>query len=249
MNPPSDRIHAEWSGSETGQTVVLIHGSLDRSAGMARLARLLNPQCRVLRYDRRGYARSWPHLGPFGVDAQVEDLRSLVGDRPVVLIGHSYGGNVALAASVAMGAQVTGVSVFETPFSWMEWWPSTTAGAATVAVSPEDAAEAFMKRLVGESVWQSLPQRTKDARRREGTALQSELGWLRQHEPWRAEDITVPLVCGRGTRGSAHHERAMRWLAEQTGGTFVEIEGAGHGAPNSHPAEFVELLVRPHIIS
>ena len=229
--------------------MVLIHGSLDRSAGMARLARLLNPRCRVLRYDRRGYARSWPHTGPFGVNDQVEDLRSLLGDRRAVLVGHSYGGNVALAASIAMPVQITGVTVFETPFSWMNWWPSSTAGAATVDVSPEDAAEAFMKRLVGERTWQSLPERTKEARRREGVALQSELGWLRKNEPWKVEDISVPLLCGRGTKGSEHHARAMKWLSEETGGSYVELEGAGHGAPNSHPAEFVDLLIRPHLTS
>lgn len=230
--------------------MVLIHGSLDRSAGMARLARVLNPVCRVLRYDRRGYARSWPHPGPYSVPEQVEDLCSLVGDTQVVLVGHSYGGNVALAAAAAMPrGQVSGVSVFESPLSWLPWWPSNSAGARSIEAPPEEAAEAFMKRLVGETGWASLPDRTKSERRREGAALQGELGWLRANVPWEASAIDVPLLCGHGSRGAQHHRRAMEWLAHEAGGRVVEIAGAGHGAPNSHPREFAELLVLPHLTS
>ena len=215
---------------------------------MARLARVLNPHVRVLRYDRRGYARSWPHDGPFGVPEQVADLVQLVGDLSVVLIGHSFGGNVALAASCALPAtQVMGVSVFETPLSWMPWWPSNTAGGSSVRARSEDAAEAFMRRLIGDSGWEALPERTRNERRREGIALQGELSWIRDNEPWTAADIRVPLICGHGTRGSEHHAKGMAWLAEATGGKFVALEGAGHGAPNSHPREFAEQFVMPHV--
>ena len=250
MNEPVDRIHREWSGRDSGDIVVLIHGSLDRAAGMARLARALNPSCRVLRYDRRGDARSWPHPGPFGVPEQVDDLRGLVGDERVILVGHSFGGNVAIAAAASLPqGQVVGVSIFETPLSWFSWWPRDTAGGRSVSVPGEEAAEAFMRRLVGDKGWESLPERTRAQRRREGTALQAELSWLRHNEPWRTDMITFPLVCGRGSRGMDHHGRAMKWLAGESGGRFVEIEGAGHGAPNSHPREFAELLVRPHLTS
>ena len=82
--------------------VVLIHGSLDRSAGMLKLSRRLDDSFRVTRFDRRGYGRSNPHPGPFTIGGQVEDLTTVIDDadgagRPLVLIGHSYGGNVALA--------------------------------------------------------------------------------------------------------------------------------------------------------
>ena len=239
-------IHHEWSGTGSSGNVVLIHGSLDRSAGMARLARVLNPLCRVLRYDRRGYGRSWPHPGPFGVQGQVADLERLLDGKPAVLVGHSYGGNVALSASVSLPAgQVTGVAVYETPLSWMPWWPGDTAGGRSMQAPPEDAAEAFMKRLIGERAWEGLPARTRSERRREGVALQGELTWLRMNEPWRAEDVKVPLACGRGTDGLSHHRNAMQWLSENARGDLVDIEGAGHGAHNSHAAEFAARLVVP----
>jgi pimeloyl-ACP methyl ester carboxylesterase len=36
-----------------------------------------------------------------------------------------------------------------------------------------------------------------------------------------------------------------RISAELPRGEHVVIEGAGHNAPNSHPAEFVEQLIQP----
>ena len=45
--------------------------------------------------------------------------------------------------------------------------------------NPEDSAEAFMRRLVGNKVWERLPERTRTARRSEGRVLVGELRDLR----------------------------------------------------------------------
>lgn len=246
MGTPSALIHAEESGTAGGRLVVLVHGSLDRSAGFARVARLLQPHCRVLRYDRRGYGRSWPHPGPFTVNDQVDDLEELLAGRPAVVVGHSYGGNVALAAAVRLGARVEAAAIYETPMSWQPWWPPNTAGGAAAQSSPEDAAEAFMRRLIGDTAWEGLPGKTRAERRREGHALQSELSLLRGSAPWSAADIAQRVICANGSRASAHHTAGMaRISAELPRGEHVVIEGAGHNAPNSHPAEFVEQVILP----
>ena len=235
------------SGPESELLVVLIHGSLDRSGGMALLARQIHGSHRVLRYDRRGYGRSWPHAGPFAVDNQVEDLLTLIGDRKVVLIGHSFGGNIALAASVRLHEQVVGVSTYETPLSWMDWWPGTTAGAMAVASSESDAAENFMVRLIGHKRWNELPERTRGERRREGAALTGELTSLRMKAPWSVEDISCPVLCGYGSNGSKHHAEGARWLANNIkNARLVELEYAAHSAPMTHPLQFVTELVLPH---
>lgn len=235
------------SGPESDVLIVLIHGSLDRSGGMALLARHIQGSHRVLRYDRRGYGRSWPHPGPFSVADQVDDLAFLIGDRRVVLIGHSYGGNIALAASVKLRNQVVGVSTYETPLSWMEWWPGTTAGAMAVASSEEDAAENFMIRLIGAKRWGALPERTRQERRREGPALVGELSALRLKAPWTPAEITCPVLCGFGSNGMKHHGDGARWLSQNLqNGRLVELNDAAHGAPMTHPTQFVSELVLPH---
>lgn len=228
--------------------VVLIHGSLDRSAGMARLARAMGKHVRVLRYDRRGYGRSWPHEGPFSVSDQVDDLASCLRGRRAVLVGHSYGGNVALGAAARLGDSIIGVSTYETPLSWLEWWPTDTAGAMGIEAGAESAAERFMVRLVGQQVWDRLPERTKSARRREGVALVGELGSLRTAVPWDPKDVGCPVLCGAGSLARDHHRRAADWLAGSLRrAERVVIEGAGHAAPNTHADEFVRQLVDPHL--
>ena len=227
--------------------VVLIHGSLDRSAGMLRLARQLHDEFRVLRYDRRGYAKSWPHSGPFGIAHQAADLVELLDGRRAVLFGHSYGGDVALATAELLGNQIAGVSTYETPLSWKDWWPRTTAGAISVASSVDEAAEAFMIRLIGQRRWDELPERTRQERRQEGLALSGELSELRQSEPWKAELIHCGVVAGYGSQGLAHHQQAARWISDNIkNGSLVCIEDASHNAHMSHSGAIAQQLVRCH---
>lgn len=236
------------SGPDSEIIVVLIHGTLDRSAGMARLSRLTSRTHRTLRFDRRGYGRHSDHPGPFTVAGNAHDVVRLIGDHAAVLVGHSYGGNVALATAEMLPQQVLGVSTYETPLSWCEWWPSDSAGGAALSVEPEDAAETFMIRMIGEKRWNELPDSTKRQRRKEGKALTAELSHLRHGQPWDALNIKCPVLCGRGTHAQPHHQTAAKTLAGMfQDGHEVIIEGAGHGAPISHPQEFFDLLVSPHL--
>lgn len=246
----SDRWSEGWidvSGPESDVLVVLIHGSLDRSAGMARLSRLSSRTHRTIRFDRRGYGRHHDHPGPFSVSANADDVVSLVGDCRAILIGHSFGGNVALAVAERMGKQIVGVSTYETPLSWCDWWPRDSAGGEALRANPQDAAETFMIRMIGQKRWNDLPEATRQQRRREGRALTGELGDLRKRAPWDPEAVTCRVLCGRGTKAAPHHARASGHLASMLMNTEeVIIEGAGHGAPISHAQEFYDRLITPH---
>ena len=211
------------------------------------MARHLMHGFSALRYDRRGYGKSWQHQGPYSVSDQVEDVERLLEGRKAVLFGHSYGGNVALAAAEKLGEQISGVSTFETPLSWMPWWPGTTAGAMGVAAGEEHAAEKFMIRLIGQRRWDALPERTKIERRREGRALVGELGSLRSTSPWNADRVTCRVLCGYGSLGQPHHQQGARWLSENVhDARLVCIKEAGHSAPMTHAKECVSQLVLPH---
>ena len=240
-------LWAEEAGDSEHPLVVVIHGSMDRSAGMLKLSRRLDGDFRVLRYDRRGYGRSYPHDGPFTMDAQVGDLLELLAGRPAVLIGHSYGGDIALTAADQHPQLVAGVAVYETPLSWEPWWPGTTAGSIAVAEAgkPEEAAERFMRRILGEQRWEALPERSKQARRAEGVAMVGELADLRSHQPWVADHIAAPVVTAFGSRGAPHHRDAMRYAAALLGCPVVELPDCRHDAPLSHPELFRALVVDP----
>ncbi len=251
-SPPSGAVWAEEAGDESAPLIALIHGTMDRSTGMLKLSRRLDHRFRVLRYDRRGYGRSIDISATpgatFDMHAQVADLIGLLDGRPAILVGHSYGGDVALAAAANHPDLVAGVAVYETPLSWEPWWPGSTAGGAAQASAgdPGEAAERFMRRLVGDALWERLPERTRATRRSEGAALVGELRDLSTNPPWRASQIRCPLVVGLGTRGAAHHQRGMRFLHDSVPGSIlVELADARHDAPLSHAEVFAREIVEP----
>lgn len=240
-------IWRDDAGTPGDPLVVLVHGSMDRSSGLLRLSRALDRDHHVVRYDRRGYGRS-SHHGPFTIHQHVLDLLDVLEGRRAVLVGHSFGGNVALATASRHPHLVAGVAVFETPLSWESFWPRSTAGSQAVAHQgdPADAAEAFMRRLIGDERWEGLPERTRAVRRAEGPAMVGELSDIRSTPPWHYDDIRVPLVAGYGTQGSPHHRTGMSHLAQHVSGALlVEMEGCGHGAPNSHAERFRAEMVEP----
>lgn len=241
-------IWSEEAGDSARPLIVLVHGAMDRSTGLLRLSRRLDAEYLVARYDRRGYGRSTPHPGPFDMTAQVADLVGVIAGRRAVIVGHSYGGNVALATAEQFPDLVAGVAIYETPLSWEPWWPGSTAGAAAIkaAGQPQEAAEAFMRRIIGVERWEALPERTRATRRAEGVALVDELADLREYQPWQADRIHVPVVVGCGTRGAAHHQQGMTAVAASIAGAkLVVVDGCGHDAPHSDASRFRAEVVDP----
>lgn len=245
---PTPVVWSEAAGDERSPLLVVVHGSMDRSAGVLRLSRRLDPTHRVLRYDRRGYGRSIGVGPPWTVEANIDDLEGLLAresNRPAVLFGHSFGGNVALGLAARHPELVRGVVVYETPLSWLEWWPGDSAGAAAMAQhDPGDAAEAFMRRLVGDKVWERLPEARRADRRAEGAAMVAELADLRRGAPWDGDRIVAPVLALRGEHARPHHRAggdAMRDLVPQC--RTAVIAGAGHAGPHTHAAEVASAMV------
>jgi pimeloyl-ACP methyl ester carboxylesterase len=232
--------------------VVLVHGSMDRSGAFARCCGHLR-DVHTVRYDRRGYGRS-AGLGAPGIAGHVDDLIELLDERPGMVVGHSLGGLIALGAAQRRPDLVRAVGAFESPMPWVEWWPrmsaggeAMTAGAESTTEAAGDAAERFMRRMIGAARWDALPERSQHDRRSEGPALLAELRSARAEAPFDHGTISVPVVTGRGTRSKEHHQWSAHELARLTGGDapFV-IEGAGHGAHVTHHAavaSFARLVV------
>ena len=70
-----------------------------------------------------------------------------------------------------------------------------------------------------------------------------ELADLCGNPPWQSEEIHVPLVAMRGARGAEHHRRCATHLADViSGAAMVEVEGAGHFGPNTHPDDVAAVI-------
>jgi pimeloyl-ACP methyl ester carboxylesterase len=228
-----------------GPLVVLVHGSMDRSTSFGRTSKLLT-DLHVVTYDRHGYGQSPAAVPHHTLAAHTEDLLDVVDGRRCVVVGHSYGGDVALLAAIERPDLVAAVGAFEAPMPWQPWWPEVSAGSAAMAAeSPGDAAEAFMRRVVGDRIWVRLPTATREARRAEGETLVAEMESIRSTAPFDPAAVTVPVVAGTGGASEPRHrESATRLVSAVQDGELVTVEGAGHGAHMSHPKEFAAFVRR-----
>ncbi|MBM2622418.1 alpha/beta hydrolase [Actinoplanes sp. LDG1-06] len=100
-------IHVtEWPGPPAATPALLVHGTLSWASRTFEHQRPLATNRRVLLPDRRGFGDSPDLEGPFTSDYAVDatDVRALMaaaGPKGVHLVGHSYGGTVAMLAAAA----------------------------------------------------------------------------------------------------------------------------------------------------
>ena len=253
--PLPDGFVVDDSGAPDAAVVVLVHGGMDRATSFFKVVRRLDGDLRVLRYDRRGYARNLHAPGPFTIAQHAADvvavLQAVPPGPPAVLVGHSLGGVIALAAACRAPQLVGAVGAFEAPMSWMPWHRSTYATDSVgrpgggEEPSPEDAAERFMRRAIGDALWERLPERTRADRRAEGRCLVAELHDVRRGPPYDLAVLHragIPVLAAFGSASSPHLQRAARELAEAAGTEATELPGARHGAHTSHPDEFARFV-------
>ncbi|HWE57869.1 MAG TPA: alpha/beta hydrolase [Acidimicrobiales bacterium] len=240
-------VHREpiADGPAAGRTLVLVHGAMDRATSFTRLMAKL-PDWRILAYDRRGYGQSLEAGPPDGFDVQIDDLVSVVDGSPAVVFGHSLGGDVVLGALSRHPDLFDAALIWEAPQPWLAWWPADTSSrGAGSELEPEERAEWFMRRMVGDRIWDRLPQSTKDQRRAEGHTLAADMRSLTDGPLFDTARIHIPILIGRGGRSKAHQRRSARELADALpNGELVEIPDAGHGAHLSHPGEVADLIRR-----
>src|ERR1700689_2295453 len=131
MAPPGQLAVTERTpagNADHGPLVVLVHGSLDRSASFSRVVRRLDDVHTVV-YDRGGYHRS-RQAGPIRTTlaGHVDDLLTVIGGRPGGAVGHGLGGNIALAAALRPDGPgpIVGVAAYEPPMPWLSLWPKPT---------------------------------------------------------------------------------------------------------------------------
>ncbi|MFB8379405.1 alpha/beta fold hydrolase [Streptomyces rubiginosohelvolus] len=247
--PTVDTVGADGVDAEA-RPVVIVHGSMDRSAAFRRVTEHLQDRT-VLGYDRRGWGRS-RSLGGADVDHQVhvDDLSAVLAelDAPIVL-GHSYGALVAMAAAAAGPSLVAGIVAVEPPVRWLPWWPADdpwerTVRSAAAEGGPAQASRALLAELFGPAARLHLARALPSDLAADGASLISEMTDPTVDLP-RFDPMTfpVPTVVAAGSRSAPHHREVARRLAELLPhGRFAEIPGAGHASHVSHPKELAQLV-------
>jgi len=222
---------------------------MDRHASFARLRARLTPTCDVLLYDRRGYAASRDVDPPAkSIHDHVADLMWLLGGRRAVLVGHSYGGDVALAFAEHHPELVAAAVVFEAPLPWLKFWhvPGTRRDQpAWAAPTPEQAAERFVRRMIGDRRYDRLPAATRAELVKDGPALVTELTTIRgDPPPFDPRHVEVPVVVAWGSETVERNRRGADWLATSLPyATKHEVVGARHDGHRTHSKELAEVIL------
>jgi pimeloyl-ACP methyl ester carboxylesterase len=140
------RFHVQRLGDpEAPETVVFLHGLVmdNLSSYYYTLGPALAPYADVVLYDLRGHGRSDRPATGYTVDDGVADLVALLDelglDRPVHLVGNSYGGVVALGAAIDHPERVASLLLIEAHFAVDGWGHHMAGSLALAAFGLDDA--------------------------------------------------------------------------------------------------------------
>jgi pimeloyl-ACP methyl ester carboxylesterase len=153
----SDGIKLGYISEGQGASIVIVHGGSQRATDWARVASYLVDRFTVVRIDRSLYAKTRP-LARHSMEREVDDLGAVLAqiETPVVLVGHSSGGVVALESALRYPAKLAGLLLYEPPVADdrpVGGEPLVRAEAAIARGDHSAALEIFLKEIVQFSPW------------------------------------------------------------------------------------------------
>ena len=270
------RVHYEQMGS--GRDVVLVHGASGNTRDMAlTLAPVLAKNFRVTLFDRPGlgYTDRLPAAdgGPFDVTTespteQAELLRNAtqaLGIEAPIVVGHSFGGAVALAWASAFPDDLSGlVDLAGAVYPWggdVDWTYDLIGNPIGHALVPPIIAglvpESYMRSVTaGVFDPQPMPEGYYDAigvplvtRRHSMRANATQVKFLDAHLGEQSAlypRITVPVEILHGDADDTvgleiHSERLAQTLPDAR---LTVLQGVGHMLHHSHADEIAEAVAR-----
>ncbi len=222
--------------------VVFVHGVLGHGRSFDRVAALLDDECTMRWYDRRGYASSMGLPGaPVGVDRHIDDLVAVLDGRRAVVVGHSFGGVTAMGAAVRAPDLVDALVLYETSVAWSPGWDDADALMQDVfgADDPEGAA---LQLMLGPA-YDRLDDDARVRRRVEASVFLEEERSVRVGAPYDVGAIRAPTVYGRSDEQVMPEVTAF--LSDRIPRfERVLVAAAGHHAHRTDPEAFADLVRR-----
>lgn len=89
-------------GDKDAPKILMLHGFPEYSGAWADLAPLLATRFHCIAPDQRGYGQSWrpAEVEKYKTSLLVSDLVALIGDEPLIVLGHDWGASVAYALTI-----------------------------------------------------------------------------------------------------------------------------------------------------
>ena len=255
---------AHYREAGAGKGVVCLHASASSSAQWRPLMDRLAGRFHILAADLYGSGQSpaWSGERPLWLADEVALLAPVfaaAGPR-FHLVGHSYGGAVALLAALADPARVESLVLFEPVlFSLLTAEDPAQAAVLEIAAVRDDTVAAvhagaleasgarFVDYWMGRGAWACMPQA-----RRETIAAQMRQVKAEWHAAFTEPTplsafaaLDVPVLFLTGAESPASSQAVARLLTKTLPRvTAVEVSGAGHMAPLTHPERVNALIDR-----
>ncbi len=257
----ASRVHLLVEGPSEGEPVVLLHAGASSSNQWGALVARLRARYRVFAPDLLGEGRTpappdWSRLVAGDVELALSVIDAAGGSAH--LVGHSYGGVVALAAARARPGAVRSLALLEpVAFQLLGGAPDAllrplfaareACAAASARGDAAVAAAVFVDYWSGAGSFARLPPPAR-------AAVAAAVG--KCAHGWRAifdepdtladyEALGIPALVVAGKESPA----PSRWIAERLAATLpaadlAEVAGAGHMAPLTHASTVNELVER-----
>jgi len=253
------KVNVETYG-EGERKVVALHCALGRAAGWKQYGALFGDQVTISAPDWPGHGKSapWTETGLMRHTAR-DIVDELMGDEPVDLVGHSYGGSIALEFAARAPEKVRSLTLIEPIYL-------AVAGAdnrpilddylaqmqphfeALEAGRNEEAAQIFIDVWGGNTRWEDLPPPAQAGLTQQIPVVDAfkpgdETGSQEQETLALLEKLSMPLTVIYGEKTMPVLKQVVEGLrARLPHAEVVEIESASHMVALTHGAEVANHL-------
>lgn len=249
--------------SGTGTPLILVHGATADHTTWRTSGPLLAARHALHAMDRRGRGASGdgPPDEPYTIEREFDDLAAVVGavaaerDSPVDVVGHSYGGRIALGAALRT-VRIRRLVSYEGAPPAPDGRGYQDADAGTVgrverlvaAGDRDEALATFMRDIVGMPESELAAFRADPIWPRRAAAIATTIRELRAETSEAGSlaalgGVRQPVLQILGGESTEPFGAATRALdARLSNGRIVTISGARHAAHHTHATEFVAAI-------
>ena len=259
--------HIAYSETGSGDPVVMIHCSTASGRVWESLAEHLGDGFRSVMPDQWGCGKSdpWTGQGLFDLGSEAAPVLELIKaiGKPVHLVGHSYGGAVALRVAGERRDLIQSLTLIEPSCFYLlrgagarerelleeianvAWTVWSTVGCGDY----QRGMQTFFDYWNGDGAWMDMPEATRVsfARRLAKVALDFRGLMDEPAQLWDHAELSMPTLLVCGDRSPAPSRRIVEMLAAAiTGARVHRVAGAGHMSPLTH-ADEVNVAIRSHL--
>lgn len=265
-----DGVTLAYAQAGSGPAVVYIHGALTTlEEGLIGLGDSLSPDFRITAFDRPGHGQSGRDAGTGSAQRQARIIhaacQALELDRPVI-VGHSFGGAVALALALDFPEAISGV-VLVAPIAFPEPrmeivmfgaravpvtgdWVSVMAGPADAVMLPALRNGMFLPQAMTAAFRDGFPFALASGREQLQADGQDALAMIDSlgRNASRYATCRVPVHVVQGDRdlvvNPMLHGRPLAAVLPR--GRFINMPGLGHMAHHFAPGVVAEAVGALH---